>query len=94
MPSARRSSRTQAPGSVAEDEVFIALIRVAREDPAIGDRLRGILGLDDFQRSSLLNTWIEEAKLRGAPREFTRALAHLRDAAIARRALEALSSDS
>ncbi len=63
---------------IAEDETFIDLMRVAREDAVIGQRLRGLLRLDDFNRRSLLNTWIQEAKLRGAPADFVQALEYLR----------------
>jgi len=77
---------------IADDETFVSLIQLAREDSEIGQRLLGLLGLDDFNRKSFLGSWIEEARLRGAPEEFVRALGYLRDDEIAHQTRELLES--
>jgi len=76
---------------IVDDETFVSLIQLAREDSEMGQTLQGLLGLDDFNRKSLLGSWIEEARLRGAPEEFVRALGYLRDDDIARQARELLA---
>ena len=85
MPSSQNKIR-----SVAEDETFIRLIQVAQEDPEIGNRLKSILSQDDFNRRSLINTWIEELKLQKAPSDFIQALSHFLDESVAQSALELL----
>ena len=76
--------------SIADDETFVRLLQVAQEEPDIRMRLISILSQDDFQRSSLLNTWIEELKLQKAPRAFIKALSYLLDESVANTALRLL----
>ena len=83
MAAARRKTK-----SIADDETFVRLMQVAQEDPEIGDRLKLILSQDDFNRRSLLNTWIEELKLKNAPADFTKALSYFLDEQVAGSALE------
>ncbi len=61
------------------EEVFITLIRVAEEDENIRRFLRTVAGLDTFQRNSLINGFIMEMTLKGAPSEFINAIAALRN---------------
>ena len=65
------------------DEVFVNLIHVAQEDEKIFKFLRAVVSLDDFERQSLINTFVSEMALKGAPAEFIRAIAALKDNTIA-----------
>jgi hypothetical protein len=56
--------------SIADNETFVTLIRVAQEDPEVKEQLSAILRLDDFNRKSALNTFLQEMQLKQAPREF------------------------
>ena len=85
MSSSQKKSRT-----IADDETFIRLIQVAQEDPLIGSRLKLILSQNDFNRRSLINTWIEELKLQKAQPDFIKALSYFLDESVARTALELL----
>lgn len=64
------------------DDVFITLIRVADEDENINRFLRTVAALDAFQRNSLINGFIMEMTLKGAPAEFIVAIAALREPGI------------
>ena len=64
------------------DEIFVNLLRVAGEDERIGKFIRAVAGLPHFERISLINTFIMEMALKGAPEEFIKAIAALRDPAI------------
>lgn len=72
---------------------FLTMMVVAREDPAVRDALLAILAQESFQRRSLLNTWIGELRLEGAPAAFIEALAHLLDDDTAGRARELLERE-
>jgi len=61
------------------DEVFVNLLAVAREDENIHKFLTAVVALDDFERKSLVNSFIAEMALKGAPPEFIQAIAALRD---------------
>ena len=80
--------------SVGDDETFVRLIQVAREDPEIREQILGILSLDPFNRKSALNTFIYEMRLKGAPHEFISAIACFLDDGVAEKALAILSKDS
>ena len=79
--------------SIADDEAFVRLIHVAREDPAIGDQLRALLSMDDFNRQSAIRSMMDEMYLNRAPRELISAFACLLDKEIATRALEVLGQE-
>jgi hypothetical protein len=49
-----------------------------------------ILSQNDFNRRSLINTWIEELKLQKAQSDFIKALSYFLDESVARTALELL----
>lgn len=72
------------------DDDLVSLMVVAREDVTIRDQLLLILGQPDFHRQSLLNTWISELTMAGAPVSLRRALHSLVDDERAHRALDIL----
>ena len=74
--------------SIVENEKFITLMKLAREEPYVGKRIKGLCSLDGFNRRSLLNTWLEELRLQGAPKDFREALAFFLDDAVAEKVLE------
>jgi hypothetical protein len=76
--------------TAADSEGFVRLIKVAKEDEETRERLLAILSLDSFNRVSLLNTYIGEMRLRGAPEELVDALESLLDNRVAEEALELL----
>ena len=66
------------------------MMAVAKEDVEIRSKLLGLLSLDSFNRKSALNTFVEEIRLRQAPRKFINAIAYLLDDRIAAEALNFL----
>ena len=73
-----------------QNDPFITLIRVVQENTEIRERLFTILTLDKFNRESILNSYLEEMRLKQAPAEFISAIACLLDYDIAQKALEIL----
>jgi hypothetical protein len=73
---------------ISQNEDFIRLVQVIKEEPQIRQILKSILGLDNFNRKSALNTWLEELKLKQAPKKFRSALSCLLDDDIARKTLD------
>jgi len=73
-----------------QNDPFITLIRVVQENTEIRERLFTILTLDKFNRESILNSYLEEMRLKQAPAEFISAIACLLDDDIAQKALEIL----
>jgi hypothetical protein len=80
--------------SAGDDETFVRLIQIAREDTEIREQLLRILSLDPPNRKSALRTFIQEMKLKSAPREFVSAIACFLDDRIAGKALDILANDS
>ena len=80
--------------SRSNEDAFVALMVVASEDAEIRAQLLGILTQDRFNRYSLLNTWISDLKMQGAPDLFIEALAYLLDDDLANRAREILMADN
>ena len=80
--------------SVGENQAFIRLMQVAREDREVRDRLVAILSLDPFNRRSALNTYLEQLRLKEAPAEFISALSCFLDDGVARKAMELLGGSS
>ena len=76
--------------SVADQELFVSLIRTAREDADIRGRLQAILRQPAFHRKSMLNTLVAELKMQSAPAEFIEAIACLLDDGVARKVRELL----
>jgi hypothetical protein len=77
---------------LVDNETFIDLIRIAQENIDIKERLIVILKLDRFNRHSILNTWLRDLKLQGAPKGLTEALSAFLDDRIAEKALEVIKS--
>ncbi|MCP4367726.1 MAG: hypothetical protein GY797_06385 [Deltaproteobacteria bacterium] len=68
---------------IADDENFIALVQVLKEDSKIRNKIGPILSLDKFNRKSALNTWLEQLKFQHAPEKFITLLSCLLDDDIA-----------
>ncbi len=75
---------------VADDENFIALVQVLKEDYKIRSKIEPILSLDQFNRKSALNTWIEQLKFQQAPEKFISLLSCLIDDDIAKKLLSVI----
>ena len=75
------------------DEPFVTFMQVAKEDPEIKQAMIGILSQDEFNRTSILNTYIEEMRYKGAPESFISALAYLLDKDVAQKAHEMLADE-
>jgi hypothetical protein len=84
------NAKLKGPDSIAGDEDFILFMQVAREDPEIHQRFVTILSQDDFNRRSMLNTWISDLELQSAPAELRRSLTYLLDSEVAATALKLL----
>jgi len=84
------SEERKKPASVADDEDFVRFMQVTREDPELYKRLTFVLSQDDFNRQSLLNTWIADLELQNAPQELRRILTYLLDGEVAGTALRLL----
>lgn len=69
-------------------------MRVAREDADVRHQLLIILSQTAFNRTSMLNTLIDEMRLNRAPSEITTALACLLNHEVAHRALQMLENGS
>ena len=78
----------------ANDDNFVTLLSDAQDSPQIRLQLLSILRHTPFQRKSLINTWLEDLKLAGAPRELQNALSALLDEDVADRALLLLQESS
>ena len=74
--------------NLAENTDFVRFIQVLKEEPEIRKTVKKILALDDFNRRSALNTWLEELKYKQAPPKFRLALSCLLDDDIARQTLD------
>jgi hypothetical protein len=74
-------------------EPFVTFMQVAKEDPEIKKTVVGILSQDEFNRTSILNTYIEEMRYKGAPDSFVSALTCLLDKNIAQKAYEMLTDE-
>ena len=76
--------------SVADNDTFVTLLRVAQEDTEIRSQLVAILQQPPFHRQSLLNTFVSDMTLQSAPKDFVQAIAALLDEEVAAKALELL----
>jgi len=73
--------------------MFIALVRVAEEKPAVRKKLLGILSHPPVRRGAVLRFYIEGMHRKGAPENFVSAVACLLEDAVADRALALLHSE-
>jgi hypothetical protein len=78
------------PKSVAEVEGFITMLRVACEDEKINSQLERILSLPDSNRQSLIQMWVSDLLVAGAPKDFIAAIACLADDQVAEKAYEVI----
>lgn len=81
---------SKRPVSAGDNETFVLLIQVAREDPEIRDQLLTILSLESLKRRSALCTLLKDLKLKQAPQEFVSAIACFLDDSVAEKALAIL----
>ena len=72
------------------EEPFVTLIQVAQESPDIRNTLLTILQEDEFHRTSMINTLMEEMRYKGAPDALITAIASLLDHRVAQKASELL----
>ncbi len=75
---------------IGEDENFIALVQVLKEDYKVRSKIEPILSLDKFNRKSALNTWLEQLKFQQAPKKFIGLLSCLLDDNIAKKLLHVI----
>ena len=80
--------------SVGDNEAFVKLIQVAKEDSNIHKTLVSILSMGPFQRKSAIGSLVEEMQLKGAPKKFIAAIVNLRDDKVADKALAILIDES
>ena len=78
---------------IVDNETFIDLMRIAQEKDDIKKRLKFILKLDSFNRQSILNTWLHDLRLQGAPKKLIKAISYFLDDAVAEKALEVILNE-
>ncbi|MBI4408605.1 MAG: hypothetical protein HY561_02775 [Gemmatimonadetes bacterium] len=88
----RRLAGPAAPRSVADNETFVRLMQIARDDAEVRDHLLRILRLDPTSRRGALNQYIQSMQLHGAPADFVEAFTYLKDDAVAETARALLES--
>ena len=76
---------------IADNDVFVTLLRVAREDADVRRTLTWLLRLPPFHRKSMLNTLIHKMKLQQAPADFVAAIEALLDDNVAQKAGETIN---
>ena len=79
---------------LGDNETFVRLIQLVREDSQIGDQLRALLSMDDFNRQSVIRSMVDEMRLNNAPAELISAFACLLDDRIADKAMEILYAET
>ena len=77
-----------------DNELFVALVRVAREDAQIRKTVLAILALPALQRKSLLGSVVRDMTLQGEPRDLIAAVEALRDSDVAEKVREVLGKDA
>ena len=75
---------------LSQNEPFITLIQVAREDRVIGQKLFDILNLEPFHRASVLRYYLDSLRQDAAPEELISAMSCLLDPEVADKTLEIL----
>ncbi len=73
------------------EEAFVTLIRAA--DSEFRTQIVNLLSLDEFNRKSALNTFLEHLRLNQAPRDLASAVAILLDQNVAQKALAILADN-
>ena len=85
--------RSDSRPTVGDNQTFLTLLAAAEEDPELSHSLLVVLKLPSFQRQSLLNSIIQEMRLRSEEADLIAAVASLRDDDVAARAAELLGKD-
>jgi hypothetical protein len=80
--------------SLGDDETFVRLIQLAQEDSQIGDQLRALLSMDDFNRQSVIRSMLDEMRLNNSRAELISAFSCLLDDRIADKAMEILNAET
>lgn len=75
---------------VGENEPFVNLLQVAKDDPEIKNQLIVILSQPGFNRKSILNSYLDELRYKRAPEDLISAIGCLLDDDIAEKALSIL----
>ena len=79
--------------AVGDNEAFVGLVLEACRERDFRVQLEAILRQNSFNRQSLLNTMIGDARMQGADADFVDALAALTDDAVAARVLDLLTQE-
>lgn len=79
-----------APKPIIENEAFVSILAAALEDGEVRRKLMAWLGLSEFQRGSLMNTFLAEMRLQGVSPDFIEAVGYLKDNRIGAEALRVL----
>ena len=79
--------------TVADNDTFVTLIRLAQEDAIVRTHLQAILNLPSHQRQSLLNNFIDDMKSKSVPSEFVAANACLLDEEVAHTAHKMINNE-
>ena len=66
------------------------MLRVACEDERVNAQLQTLLTLPDQRRRALVESWVKDMVVAGAPQDFVAAIACLSDDAIAEAAYQAI----
>ena len=74
--------------TVGDNETFVTLIQLARQDPQVGGTLRTILAQPALQRKALVKALVDDMSRRSAPADFVQAIAALLDDEVARKAAQ------
>jgi hypothetical protein len=74
------------------NDAFIKMMQVALEDSAVRETLQAVLAFDVSIRGYAINQLITNMQAQGAPAEFVAAINCLKDADIARKALDMLAT--
>jgi hypothetical protein len=72
------------------EEPFVTLIQVAKESPEIRNTLLSLLKEDEFHRTSMINTLMEEMRYKGAPDALISAISSLLNHQVAQKTYELL----
>ena len=74
------------------NEMFVKMMQVAVEDPTVKQTLLAVLAFDLSIRDYAIDQLITGMRKQGAPADFVEAISCLKDADIARKAMDILSA--
>ena len=84
---------TESDVSKEAREALVTLIRAAQQDETFREQLVNLLSLDQLNRRSALNTFLDHLQLKQAPRLLESAVAMLLDDSVAQKTLEILTEN-